>query len=229
MKKLLIFISIFAVLITCAALSLFANASEVILDDGAAITTAATVTALDMPGELLDTPAVEAEGEVLISEAVKEFINKYLAEIASIAGFVLTAILTFLYKKGLLPVISKGFSKLVDSLNIFKGNVEERISAFGKDSKLVVEQMNKAIDECAKMKESFDQIQVMFAEQEEQKKQLENKMAKSDARDMLTCELLCQLLMCTNVPQYMKDKVAAYYEQTKATIEKGEAVTSDDA
>ena len=117
----------------------------------------------------------------------------------------------------------------MDSLNIFKGNVEERISAFGKDSKLVVEQMNKAIDECAKMKESFDQIQVMFAEQEEQKKQLENKMAKSDARDMLTCELLCQLLMCTNVPQYMKDKVAAYYEQTKATIEKGEAVTSDDA
>ena len=39
--------------------------------------------------------------------------------------------------------------------------------------------------------------------------------------------------MCTNVPQYMKDKIADFYESSKATIAKGstdsKAVTHDEA
>ncbi len=230
MKKILIFISIMAVLITCAALSI--NAEEVSITDETVVTTVATfaedIEAPDTPAELPNTDTEAAEDEIIISEAVKQFVDEHLAEIASILTVILSAVLTFMYKKGLLPVISAGFSKLVEMLNTFKGNIEDRVASFGEDTKPVIAQMNKAIDECTKMKESFDEIQKIFAAQEEQKKTLEDKIAESNARDILTCELLCQLLMCTNVPQYMKDKIATYYEQTKATIEKGEAVTSDE-
>jgi hypothetical protein len=216
MKRFLIFITLFALLLACATLAV--NAEEIVSEDEAVVTTAV----------ILDTNEGETEGEALVSEAVKAFVNEHLSEIASIATVILSTILAFLYKKGLMPIISTGFSRLVEMLNIFKGNIEDRVASFGEEAKPVIEQMNKVIDECSKMKDSFDNLQKLYEASEAEKKSLEAKIAKSDARDMLTCEMLYQLLMCTNVTQYMKDKIATYYADTKAAIEDGEAVTSDE-
>lgn len=216
MKKLLIFITLLALLLACATLAV--NAEEIVTEDEAVVTTAV----------IPDTNEGETEGEALVSEAVKAFVNKYLAEIASIATVILSTILAFLYKKGLMPIISTGFSRLVEMLNIFKGNIEDRVASFGEEAKPVIEQMNKVIDECTKMKNSFDNLQKLYEASEAEKKALEAKIAKSDARDMLTCKMLYEFLMCTNAPQYMKDKVATYYADTKAAIEDGEAVTSNE-
>ena len=214
MKKLLIFITLWALLLACATLAV--NAEEIVTEGEAVVTTAV----------IPDTN--ETEGEALVSEAVKAFVNKYLAEIASIATVILSTILAFLYKKGLMPIISTGFSRLVEILNIFKGTIEDRVASFGDEAKPVIEQMNKVIDECTKMKDSFDNLQKLYEASEAEKKALEAKIARSDARDMLTCEMLYEFLMCTNAPQYMKDKVATFYADTKAAIEDGEAVTSDE-
>ena len=214
MKKFLIFITLLALLLACATLAV--NAEEIVTEDEAVVTTAV----------IPDTN--ETEGEALVSEAVKAFVNKYLAEIASIATFIISTILVFFNKKGLMPIISAGFAKLVEILNIFKGNIEERVASFGNEVKPVIEQMNKVIDECTKMKNSFDNLQKLYEASEAEKKALEAKIARSDARDMLTCEMLYDFLMCTNAPQYMKDKFATYYTNTKAAIENGEAVTSDE-
>lgn len=218
MKKLIIFISILAVLMACAVLSI--NAEEVAeVTDKAIVTTVA-------PENVV--PTEDTDSQVLISEIAKEFVDKYLAEIASIAGFIVTIILTFLYKKGLLPVVSNGFAKLAEILNLFKGNMEDRISAFGDEAKPIIEQMNKTIERCTEMEKKFNEISELLKIEQEEKKMLEDKIARSDERDMLTCELLCQILMCANVPQYMKDKVATYYETTKATINGGKAVSDNE-
>jgi hypothetical protein len=216
MKKLLIFITLLALLLACATLAV--NAEEIVTEDEAVVTTAV----------IPDTNEGETEGEAFISEAVKTFVNEHLSEIASIATVILSTILAFLYKKGLMPIISTGFSRLVEMLNIFKGNIEDRVASFGEEAKPVIEQMNKVIDECSKMKNSFDNLQKLYEASEAEKKALEAKIARSDARDMLTCEMLYELMMCTSVPQYMKDKIATYYADTKAAIEDGEAVTSDE-
>lgn len=225
MKKVIILISMFLTLVLCAGLSV--NAEAAITDE---IYSTSDIIVVEDPA--LDVTTDEDEAQVLISEAVKDFVNKYLSEIASIATVILTAILTFLYKKGLLPVVSKGFTRLVEMLNIFKSGIEERVTALSNETKPVIEQMNKAVEECAEMKKSFDKLQVLYDLQTEEKKLLEQKVARSDERDMLTCEMLYQLLMCTNVPQYMKDKVAEFYESSKKTIlsapVESKAVTHDE-
>ena len=214
MKKFLIFITLLALLLACATLAV--NAEEIVTEDEAVVTTAV----------IPDTN--ETEGEALVSEAVKAFVNEYLTEITNVATFIIVTILAFFHKKGLLPIISAGFAKLVEILNIFKGNIEDRVASFGEETKPVIEQMNKVIDECTKMKHSFDNLQKLYEASEAEKKALEAKIARSDARDMLTCKMLCDFLMCTNAPQYMKDKFATFYADTKAAIEDGKAVTSDE-
>lgn len=216
MKKFLIFITLFALLLACATLAV--NAEEIVTEDEAVVTTAV----------IPDTNEGETEGEALVSEAVKAFVNKYLAEIASIATFIISAILAFLYKKGFLPIMSAGLAKIVEVINSFKGNMEDRAASLDEDAKAVIEMGKLVADECKEMKDSVDNLQKLYEANEAEKKALEAKIARSDARDMLTCKMLYEFLMCTNAPQYMKDKVATYYADTKAAIEDGEAVTSNE-
>lgn len=210
MKKIIIFISILAVLMACAVLSI--NAEEV----------------SEVTDEAIVTTTQDTGSQVPISEIAKEFVDKYLAEIASIAGFIVTIILTFLYKKGLIPVVSKGFAKLAEILNLFKGNMEDSISAFGDEAKPFIERMEKTVERFNEMEKEFNNITELLKIEREEKKMLEDKIARSDERDMLTCDMLCQILMCTNAPQYIKDKVATYYETTKATINGGKAVSDNE-
>ena len=214
MKKFLIFITLLALLLACATLAI--NAEEIVTEDEAVVTTAV----------IPDTN--ETEGEALVSEAVKAFVNKYLAEIASIATFIISAILAFLYKKGFLPIMSAGLAKIVEIINVFKGNMEDRAASLDEDAKAVIEMGKLVADKCTEMKDSVENLQKLYETSEAEKKALEAKIARSDARDMLTCEMLYEFLMCTNAPQYMKDKVATFYADTKAAIKNGEAVTSDE-
>ena len=227
MKKIIILITILSVLFGCMAFSISAEETIAEVTGDAAVTTNA-------PSDLApsdDEPIDNVQGEALISEVAKAFVEEYLAEIASIATIILTTILIFLQKKGLLPVISRGFSALVEILNNFKKNTEDKVSSLGEEMKPVIERMNKAIEECERMEKSFSDLKKLFELEQEEKKLLEKKIEESNARDMLTCDMLCQILMCTNVPQYMKDKIAAFYESTKATINKeaeNKAVTADE-
>lgn len=228
MKKIIILTLILSVLLSCTALSISAEEITSELGD-VALTTAVPTDSVPLDEAIAD----DAKTETLIAETVKAFVEEYLSEIASIATIILTTVLIFLQKKGLLPIITKSFSSLVDMLNAFKKNIETKVSSLDEKTKPVIERMDRAIDGCEKMEKRFSDLQKLFELEQEEKKLLEKKIEESNERDMLTCEMLYQLLMCTNVPQYMKDKIADFYESSKATIAKGstdsKAVTHDEA
>ncbi len=229
MKKIIILLTILSVLLGSMAFSISAEEAVVEIPGENAVTTVVPTDIESPDDEIVD----DTEDEALISEVAKAFVEKYLSEIASIATIILTTVLIFLQKKGLLPIISKGFSSLVDILNAFKKNIETKVSSLDEKTKPVIERMDRAIDGCEKMEKKFSDLQKLFELEQEEKKLLEKKIEESNKRDMLTCEMLYQLLMCTNVPQYMKDKIADFYESSKATISKGsvdsKAVTHDEA
>ena len=146
------------------------------------------------------------------------YIEKYLAEIISALTFAGTALLTYLYKKGLIPTISTVFSKLTDHLSGFKANMEEKMAEFNTSAKPVFEQMQNVIKYSEEMKKSFDKMSEQLNKSEEEKEQLRIALNTSREANMLTAKLLCDVLTCTNVPQYMKDKIIEYYEESKKAI-----------
>jgi hypothetical protein len=79
------------------------------------------------------------------------------------------------------------------------------------------------------MKKSFEEMSKRLDKSEEEKAQLEIALNTSREANLLTAKLLCDVLTCTNVPQYMKDKIIEYYEETKKAIATPiKAVEADD-
>ena len=201
MKKLII-ISIVVVLIICAAVSV------------------SNVYAAEVTDEAVNE-------SVPVSEMIKDFIAGHAGEAASILGVVVTLILTIMYKKGLLPVISKGFGNLVEMLNSFKHSTEKHVESLGENMKPVIDKMEQAITECERMRDEFDKLQKLYETQEADKKALEDKIARSDKLNELTCNLIYEIFMNTKLPQYVKDDLATYYKSIRAAIA-GE-VTADES
>ena len=169
----------------------------------------------------VDTAAEDelAAEKVPFSEQIIEYIKPYLAEIVSALTFLGTIILAFLYKKGLLPTISAVFAKICDYISGLKSNIEKQIGEFNTAAAPVFEQMQKVIDYSAEMKKAFEEMSERLDKSEEEKEQLTIALNASREANMLTAKLLSEVFTCTNLPQYMKDKLVAYYEESKKLIE----------
>ena len=215
MKKFVI--ALFAVILLLCLCSLSVHAEQfgeqsVIAADGAGT--------LPLPDEeILDEP---------FSQANKNIISEHFGEIGTGISIILLGVLTVLYKKGMLPTLIKGFTKLTEILNLFRGNVEDKISEFGEGTKIVSEKMEKAVLACEQMKSQFENLQKLYEQGEARQKLLEAEIEADKKTNMLACSMLYELMMCTNVPQYMKDKIASYYEEEKKVIKGIEAVTEDE-
>ncbi len=172
-----------------------------------------------------------ADEEVLdepFSETVKTIVTKHFGEIGTGISIILLGVLTILYKKGMLPTLIKGFTKLTEILNLFRGNIEDKISEFGEGTKIVSEKMEKAVVACEEMKSHFENLQKLYEQSEARQKMLEAEIEADKKTNMLACSMLYELMMCTNVPQYMKDKIASYYEEEKKIIKDIEAVAENE-
>jgi hypothetical protein len=169
----------------------------------------------------IDTVTEDAPlGESIpFSERVMQIAETYLSEIVSTLTLIGTLILGFLYKKGLLPTISAAFSKSSEYIRGLRDNMEKQIGEFNTAAAPVFEQMQKVIDYSAEMKKSFEEMSKRLDKSEEEKAQLAIALNASREANMLTAKLLSEVFMCTNVPQYMKDKLVAYYEESKKLIE----------
>lgn len=153
------------------------------------------------------------------SERAMEMAETYLSEIVSTLTLIGTLILGFLYKKGLLPTISAAFSKSSEYIRGLKDNMEKQMGEFNTAAAPVFEQMQKVIDYSAEMKKSFEEMSERLDKSEEEKEQLTIALNASREANMLTAKLLSEVFTCTNLPQYMKDKLLAYYEESKKLIE----------
>jgi hypothetical protein len=163
-----------------------------------------------------DTPLGES---IPFSERVMQIAETYLSEIVSTLTLIGTLILGFLYKKGLLPTISTAFGKFSEYIKGMKENTEKQIGEFNTAAAPVFEQMQKVIDYSAEMKKAFEEMSKRLDKSEEEKAQLAIALNASREANMLTAKLLSEVFTCTNVPQYMKDKLVAYYEESKKLIE----------
>ena len=208
MKKYIIAIIVVTLLLSICAYTV--HAEEISVTDG--------VLAEQTGSENIETEEKLTEEKLPFGEQVMLYIEKYLAEIISALTFAGTALLTYLYKKGLIPTISTVFSKLTDHLSGFKANMEEKMAEFNTSAKPVFEQMQNVIKYSEEMKKSFDKMSEQLNKSEEEKEQLRIALNTSREANMLTAKLLCDVLTCTNVPQYMKDKIIEYYEESKKAI-----------
>lgn len=214
MKKFVIALFAVILLLCLCSVSVYAEQigeQSVIAADGAGT--------LPLPDEeILDEP---------FSETVKTIVTKHFGEIGTGISIILLGVLTILYKKGMLPTLIKGFTKLTEILNLFRGNIEDKISEFGEGTKIVSEKMEKAVVACEEMKSHFENLQKLYKQSEARQKMLEAEIEADKKTNMLACSMLYELMMCTNVPQYMKDKIASYYEEEKKIIKDIEAVAEN--
>ena len=218
MKRFLIFITLFALLLTCATLAI--NAEEIALEEG-------YYEEYEAPSDV----STSEKDIAVIAEAVKEWIFAHLTEIGSGLTLLVSGVLAWLYKKGVLPNIVNGFNGISKVLTAFKDKMLEQVAQNRSDVNKAVGELNKAINIIAEMKESYDNLQQLYAGQEQEKTKLEAKVKRSDDINLLTCKMIKELFVNTNVPQYIKDDVNTYYANTIALINQNEekTVTTNEA
>ena len=204
MKKILIFITLLAILATCACLAV--NAEEIV-----------------------ETEAiVEAEAPIS-AEMVKDFIIANLDKICSAVTFVLCAVLTWLYKKGFLPYLANGLKQLGGTLNATKDGLTKVVDENRADVKKAVEAFDNGVNAINDMAEKFAELQKLYEAQEAEKAKLEAKVQRSDEITLLFCRMLREVFINTNLPQYVKEEFTATYKEAIARIDLlAEEVTDDE-
>lgn len=135
MKKIVLLFAICLVL--SLSITVFASAEEAGAVAGAPVT--------ETPGtETTEAPAEE----VPLSTFVSDFIGENAAEILSAVSVVVSAVIVFLFKKGLLPTVSALFGKIGDKTE----EVSSAATKAAETAKDISEKAQKAIDE---MSEKF--------------------------------------------------------------------------
>lgn len=207
MKKFLI--AIFAIILLLCLCSYTVYAEETLVVDG---------TKTEQIEDGITTESELPTEDIHFSERIMQIAERHLSEIVSALTFLGTLVLGYLYKKGLLPTISAVFTKISEYIHGLKDNMEKQMSEFNTSARPVFEQMQKVIDYSAEMKKSFEEMSRRLDKSETEKKELEIALNTSREANLLTAKLLCDVLTCTNIPQYMKDKIIEYYEESKKTI-----------
>ena len=210
MKKFLIFITLVAILLACATLAV--NAEEVVAEETVEVT--------------LDEAVEEAP---ITAEMVKDFILTNLDKICSAMSFALCAVLAWLYKKGFLPYLSNGLKQLGGALSATKDGLTKVVDANREDVAKAVEAFDKGVNAINDMAVKFEELQKLYEAQEQEKAKLEAKVKRSDEINLLTCQMIKEIFVNTNIPQYLKDSVNTYYAEAIAHIDALEkAVTRDE-
>ena len=218
MKRFLIFITLFALLLTCATLAI--NAEELALEEGYYEEYEASEEDTKLPEEV-----------TVIADEVKELILSHANEIISAITLAVSVVLAWLYKKGVLPNIINGFNGISKVLTTFKDSMTGIVAENKNDVNAAVAQLKAVMKDFNDMKESYDNLQQLYAGQEQEKAKLEAKVKRSDEINLLTCKMIKELFVNTNVPQYIKDNVNTYYANMIALINQNEekTVTTNEA
>ncbi|MBQ7387364.1 MAG: hypothetical protein IJW03_04265 [Clostridia bacterium] len=142
-------------------------------------------------------------------------ISKYAAEIISALTLIGTLILSFAYKKGLLPLVSRGVAAIQQSVAKIKDDTENGVknTQTGLDS--VSERLGEVENSLALFKGTLDTL--------EEKLQCEAEYVKERKRMgtvMLSqIDMLYDIFMASALPQYQKDAVGRRVQMMKEELE----------
>ena len=203
MKKILIFITLFVLLFTCATL---ATNAEGVVDD------------------------VVTEEAPITAEMVKDFILSNLDKICSAIAALIGIVLTWTYKKGLYPFISNVFKQLGNALSATKDGLTKVVDENRKDMLEGVGVINRMAEKFTEMSDKFAELQKLYEAQEANNAKLEAKVKRSDEINLLLCDMIKNIFVNTNMAQYLKDEMNTTYAECISRIKalEAEAVTNNE-
>ena len=210
MKKILIFITLLAILATCATLAL--NAEEILGE---------FETVEEVAEEVIESP--------ISAEMIKGFILTNLDKICSAISVALCAVLAWLYKKGFLPVLANGFKQFSNKINETKDGLTKVVDENRADITKAVEAFDNGVNAINDMAEKFTELQKLYEAQEANNAKLEAKVQRSDEILLLLCNAVRETFNGTKLPQYQKDNFNTVYASAMEHIKTlGEAVSNDE-
>ena len=203
MKKILIFITLFVLLFTCATLAINA---EGVVDD------------------------VVTEEAPITAEMVKDFVLLHLDKICSTIAAIICFVLAWVYKKGLYPFISNVFKQLGNTLSATKDGLTKVVDENRKDMLKGVEVINSMAEKFTAMSDNFTELQKLYKAQEDNNAKLEAIVKRSDEINLLLCDMIKNIFVNTNMAQYLKDEMNTTYAECISRIKalEAEAVTNNE-
>jgi polyhydroxyalkanoate synthesis regulator phasin len=197
MKK--IFIPLLCILfVLCMAFPAFA-------EEEAPEATSAPVTVTETPAETETTeapPTATEKSESTVSE-ISDAIKEWTPEIMSAAALVFSAIITYLFKKALLPGVAKALTKI-------DGSVEQYNELAKKLVDTLTEELKLSKEETSALMEKFTVSET----------EMRRALDVSSKILLAQSESLFELLEHTNLPADVKAEIAAMHKAQAAEIAK---------
>lgn len=163
--------------------------------------TSAPVTVTETPAEAETTEAPPTVTDESTVSEISDILKEWVPEILSAAALAFSAFITYLFKKGLLPGVTRALSKI-------DGNVEQYNAAIGK-------LVGDIADELKLSKEQNEALLAKFTVTEEQ---VASTMSVASKILLAQSESLFELLEHTNLPADVKAEIAATHKAQMAEI-----------
>ena len=159
-------------------------------------------------GDAAQSGEVTKESGEVVEESVFEIayreISRYSAQIFSALAFVFAAILTFSYKKGLLPLISGALKGLAGTVGSIKDESEKGTAMMTESAKLLTDSLAKAensisdiADKIATLEDKLSSLGEICRGEEEIKRTV-----------MASLEILEEIFMSSSLPVYQKEAIS---------------------
>ncbi len=224
MKKILLTFILFALFLGCFSLPAFAESQE----EGQQTPTMQDneqSTAQDFPAanenaseESKDNPA-----DTTLSGAVTDFFGEYADDICQYLSLLVSVLLAWLFKKGVLPSLSGsmghisktldgGISALLEEGKTLSKNTEESIRQF-------VETVTPTLERLGETAENAKKTDMAVAEVKQELQNAEADRHRTQAVLLAQMELFYQFFMSVNLPQYQKDRLGESYTRLLALVE----------
>ena len=158
--------------------------------------------------EVLEETSVIEDGETGESEnffeRVFETAEKFSSEILCALSFTCSLILTFSYKKGLLPTVKSG----IGTIGSVVGSMKEHTESYAKHQEEMItifsERLARAEEMLARFERSIDEI----AAKTEDGSLAANDRASMKALMSAQIDMLYDIFMSSSLPQYQKETVS---------------------
>ena len=150
-------------------------------------------------------------------EAIYNLAISHWAEIFSAIACMISCILIFCYKKGIVPLLSRGISALKGGVNAIGEEVKKQGEFSDKAEALIDEKLSEAQSLISKISQSYDAFNARLEACESLGK------FEESVKDILfmQIELLYEIFMNSSLPQFEKERIGEKVNGMKKTVTTG--------
>ncbi|MBO5788885.1 MAG: hypothetical protein J6R42_02950 [Clostridia bacterium] len=174
-------------------------------------------------------PSPSDEENATVSGVVVEYIEKNITEICGILTLISSFVVALLFKKGLLPALSKSLTHLSEQLGHSITKMENDSAALEASTKKSltewIESSKPLISKMESMAKWADETALLLTQMEEALSKEQKTMAHAEAVLAAQMDLFYQFFMAVNLPQYQKDILGQTYAALKKQL--GQEVTGE--